>query len=167
MVAPAVIGVISCIACSLCCVLCLCASEEHRRRKTGYGGSCFDPQGGQISREQAIRDMQFQDDALMAQADRIERLEAYIKSQAKAAAEKELNGEKEPAAPAAEAKKPAAASPPAYLHPAVARQLAAARPIFFQSGCGPYAGNPMGQNVPMGPYGPMNHNCGVPGYWYR
>lgn len=170
MVAPGVIaGIIGCLVCTLCSAFCLASSEAQRQRDphgTEQSSSCCFGQRGRLSREDVVTQMQMESNAMMAEADRIDRLEAFIKRSATEAAENQLNGVT-PKPATASVQQPAPTVQAAYLHPAVARQLAAARPIYFQPGCGPSAANPMAQTVPMGPYGPMCQNRGVPGYFYQ
>jgi hypothetical protein len=146
MVGVEIIAAISCILCTACCFI---GYQEKRRRENNMPSFCGN---NQLQREQHLYDLR--ENAVISESERIDKLEAFIRRQAMVAAENQLNGETPKATPSVGTPpQPPATSPPTYLHPAVARQLATSRPILFQPGCGPY--------------GAMHPNPGVAGYFYQ
>jgi hypothetical protein len=161
-----IIGLVGCVACTLCGALTCLSLEERRRRQKGLPPAmcCSDGQGhDQGMSEEMLRDMQLQEHA-MEEAERVDRMEAYIIREAKAAAENVMKAKATVSEPprAASGITPAATQVPSQAH------LSATTPMVFAYA--PYFGQPMGIGPMMSPYQMPNQGMpysGSPIYFLR
>lgn len=162
MVAPElVLGCIGCLICSVCSLFCLSTQMGGRNKANGLPGAlCGGGPPQQYDRTGMLQQNSEMEELAIEQADRANRLEAYIQRQRTAAAENILNRRAPlaPAAPGAQQPAPAAASnPPATAPPALplASRIPAGRPVMLYPG----NGQAMFQSMPpMGAPYRMNQN---------
>ena len=131
--AELVLGGIGCLICSIFC--CLATQMQSRNRVDGLPGApcCAGGPPKQYERNGMLQQNSEMEGIAIEQADRANRLEAYIQRQRTAAAENILNRQR-PAA--AEAQPHPAPAPPAAAAPTLpwANRIPAGRPVMLQPG---------------------------------
>jgi hypothetical protein len=135
-------GGIGCLVCSVCSIFCCLATQMDRRnRANGLPGApcCAGGPPRQYQRDGMLQQKSEMEGIAIEQADRANRLEAYIQRQRTAAAENILNSQRPPAADAVPQPAPAAAAnptPAATAAPALplANRMPAGRPVMLHLG---------------------------------
>jgi len=157
MIPPELIwGGVGCLICSVCSILCLTTQMEGRNQANGLpAGPCCGGSPSQYQRTGMLQQNPEMEEFAIEQADRANRLEAYIQRQRTAAAENILNGQAPGATAASVVQQPAptaAANPPPPTAPAfpLANRIPAGRPVMLY----PSNGQAMFRSMPpmISPY---------------